>query len=144
MKPIKLKELLRTAKDPATQRIVIDEGLWFDAPLFEGVVKDVDEALGERIISNWQVETDGTRLIVSSNPPLQDLQECRPSKIAHVNIETGEVLVDRVHDRTYTVDDVDDYAKFLPYARKQVRAWETKDGKMIFYILPPRKKKARR
>lgn len=64
MKPIKLKELLRTAKDPATQRIVIDEGLWFDAPLFEGVVKDVDEALGERIISNWQVETDGTRLIV--------------------------------------------------------------------------------
>lgn len=40
MKPIKLKELLRTAKDPATQRIVIDEGLWFDAPLFEGVVKD--------------------------------------------------------------------------------------------------------
>ena len=61
MKPIKLKELLRTAKDPATQRIVIDEGLWFDAPLFEGVVKDVDEALGERIISNWQVETDGGR-----------------------------------------------------------------------------------
>ena len=57
---------------------------WFDAPLFEGVVKDVDEALGERIISNWQVETDGTRLIVSSNPPLQDLQECRPSKIAHM------------------------------------------------------------
>ena len=28
---------------------------------------------------------------------------------AIVNIETGEVLVDRVHDRTYTVDDVDDY-----------------------------------
>ena len=45
---------------------------------------------------------------------------------AIVNIETGEVLVDRVHDRTYTVDDVDDYAKLLPYARKQVRAWETK------------------
>lgn len=31
MKPIKLKELLRTAKDPATQKIVIDEGLGFDA-----------------------------------------------------------------------------------------------------------------
>lgn len=62
---------------------------------------------------------------------------------AIVNIETGEVLVDRVHDRTYTVDDVDDYAKFLPYARKQVRAWETKDGKMIFYILPPRKKEGK-
>ena len=69
MKPIKLKELLRTAKDPATQKIVIDEGLGFDAPLFDGVVKDVDETLGERILSNWQVEIDGTRLITSSNPP---------------------------------------------------------------------------
>lgn len=69
MKPIKLKELLRTAKDPATQKIVIDEGLGFDAPLFDGVVKDVDETLGERILSNWQVEIDGTHLIASSNPP---------------------------------------------------------------------------
>lgn len=69
MKPIKLKELLRTAKDPATQKIVIDEGLGFDAPLFDGVVKDVDETLGERILSNWQVEIDGTCLIASSNPP---------------------------------------------------------------------------
>lgn len=42
MKPIKLKELLNTAKYPATQKIVIDEGLGFDAPLFDGVVKDVD------------------------------------------------------------------------------------------------------
>lgn len=69
MKPIKLKELLRTAKDPATQKIVIDEGLGFDTPLFDGVVEDVDEALGERILSNWQVKIDGTRLIASSNPP---------------------------------------------------------------------------
>lgn len=69
MKPIKLKELLRIAKDPATQKIVVDEGLGFDTPLFDGVVEDVDEALGERILSNWQVEIDGTRLIVSSNPP---------------------------------------------------------------------------
>lgn len=60
---------------------------------------------------------------------------------AIVNIKTGEVLVDRVHDKTCAIDDVDDYNKFLPYARKQVRAWEAKDGKMIFYILPPRKKK---
>ena len=58
---------------------------------------------------------------------------------AIVNIKTGEVLVDRVHDKTCAIDDVDDYNKFLPYARKQVRAWETKDGKMIFYILPPMK-----
>jgi hypothetical protein len=59
---------------------------------------------------------------------------------AIVNIKTGEVLVDRVHDRTYAIDDVDDYNKFLPYARKQVQAWEAKDGKMIFHILPPRKR----
>lgn len=43
---------------------------------------------------------------------------------AIVNIKTGEVLVDRVHDKTCTIDDVDDYNKFLPYARKQIRAWE--------------------
>ena len=58
---------------------------------------------------------------------------------AIVNIETGEVLVDRVHDRTYTVDDVDDYAKFLPYARKQIRKWEAKDGKMILYSAAKKK-----
>lgn len=63
MKPIKLKELLSTAKYPATQKIVIDEGLGFDAPLFDGVVKDVDETLGERILSDWRVETDSTRFI---------------------------------------------------------------------------------
>jgi hypothetical protein len=63
---------------------------------------------------------------------------------AIVNIKTGEVLVDRVHDRTYVVDDVNDYNKFLPYARKQVRAWEAKDGKMIFYILPPQKARFKR
>ena len=38
---------------------------------------------------------------------------------AIVNIKTGEVLVERVHDRTYTVDDVDDYAKFLQPLRRE-------------------------
>ena len=42
MKPIKLKELIATAKDPATQKIVIAEGYGFDIPLFDGVVKDAD------------------------------------------------------------------------------------------------------
>ena len=60
---------------------------------------------------------------------------------AIVNIETGEVLVDRVHDRTGAIDDVDDYAKFLPYARKQIRKLEEKNGKIIFYILKKKKKK---
>lgn len=59
---------------------------------------------------------------------------------AIVNIKTGEVLVDRVHDKTYTVDDNKDYDQFLAYEWKTVRAWEAKDGKMIFYILPPKKK----
>lgn len=34
---------------------------------------------------------------------------------AIVNIKTGEVLVDRVHDKTYTVDDNKDYDQFLAY-----------------------------
>lgn len=63
MKPIKLKELIATAKDPATQKIVIAEGYGFDIPLFEGLVKDVDKALAERILSDWRVETDSTRFI---------------------------------------------------------------------------------
>lgn len=62
---------------------------------------------------------------------------------AIVNIKTGEVLVDRVHDKTMTVDDVDDYLKYLPYERKQIRKWEVKNGQIIFYILPPKKKKAK-
>ena len=49
---------------------------------------------------------------------------------AIVNIKTGEVLVDRVHDKTYTVDDNKDYDQFLAYEWKTVRAWEAKDGKM--------------
>ena len=71
MKPIKVKELLKTVKDPSTQRIIIDEGFGFDTPLFDGVVEDVDETLGERVISNWRPDwrpKNGTCLVVSSNP----------------------------------------------------------------------------
>lgn len=64
MKPIKLKELLRAAKDPNTQQIAIAENYTlYVVPLFEGLVKNVDEALGERILSDWRVETDSTRFI---------------------------------------------------------------------------------
>lgn len=63
MKPIKLKELIATAKDPATQKIVIAEGYGFDIPLFDGVVKDVDVTLGELTLADWYVETDGTRFV---------------------------------------------------------------------------------
>ena len=46
MKPIKLKELIATAKDPATQQIAIAENYTlYVVPLFEGLVKDVDKAL---------------------------------------------------------------------------------------------------
>lgn len=64
MKPIKLKELIATAKDPATQQIAIAENYTlYVVPLFEGLVKDVDKALAERILSDWRVETDSTRFI---------------------------------------------------------------------------------
>ena len=39
---------------------------------------------------------------------------------AIVNIKTGEVLVDRVHDRTYAIDDVDDYNKLCAKASSSV------------------------
>lgn len=52
MKPIKLKELIATAKDPATQKIVIAEGYGFDIPLFDGVVKDADVTLGELTLAD--------------------------------------------------------------------------------------------
>ena len=63
MKPIKLKELIATAKDPATQQIAIAEGYGFDIPLFDGVVKDADVTLGELTLADWRVETDSTRFI---------------------------------------------------------------------------------
>lgn len=118
MKPIKLKELLRTAKDPATQKIVIDEGLGFDAPLFDGVVRfTIHDLMANGCCTNPYID------------------------FAIVNIKTGEVLVDRVSDKTYTVDDNKDYDLFLPYEWKTVRAWEVRDGKMIFYILPPKRRR---
>ncbi len=81
-----------------------------------------------------------------------------------INLETGEVYtgIDAPQSITrgethfwqaskdffatllgYTVDDNKDYDQFLAYEWKTVRAWEAKDGKMIFYILPPRGKKAK-
>lgn len=46
MKPIKLKELIATAKDPATQQIAIAENYTlYVVPLFEGLVKDVDRRI---------------------------------------------------------------------------------------------------
>lgn len=100
MKPIKLKELLRTAKDPATQKIVIDEGLGFDAPLFDGVVKDVDETLGERILSNWQVEIDGTPLNPSTiNEWLDKLTE--RNGLPHVTVHSLRHLCATLLIRTH-------------------------------------------
>ncbi len=47
MKPIKLKELIATAKDPATQQIAIAENYTlYVVPLFEGLVKDVEDSRG--------------------------------------------------------------------------------------------------
>ena len=64
MKPIKLKELLKAAKDPASPKIAIAENYTlYVVPLFEGLVKDLDETLGERILSDWRMETDSTRFI---------------------------------------------------------------------------------
>lgn len=47
---------------------------------------------------------------------------------AIVNIKTGEVLVDRVHDKTYTVDDNKDYDQFLASVDKGIHNKTTKYG----------------
>lgn len=170
MKPIKLKDLLEQAKDPETQCIEIMEDYTLSAKtVFEGIVKDVPEnMLGKYYISDWYVRDKTAVLVVLVwvNQPERLIKYVENSNrdcyrvtihdlmgngcctnpyidFSIVNIKTGEVLVDRAHDKTYTVDDNKDYDQFLAYEWKTVRAWEAKDGKMIFYILPPRGKKAK-
>lgn len=167
MKPIKLKDLLTQAKNSETQQIeIMEDYVLLVKTVYEGIVKDVPEnMLSKYYISDWYVrdETPVLVILVWSNPHEQlskyvesSSRDCHSVTIhdlmgngcctnpyidfAIVNIKTGEVLVDRVHDRTYTVDDNKDYDQFLAYEWKTVRAWEAKDGKMIFYILPPKKK----
>lgn len=170
LKPIKLKYLLEQAKSPETQRIEIMEDYILSVKtVFEGIVKDVPEdMLSKYYISDWYVRDETTVLVVLvwTNPHEQPSEYTESSNgdchrftihdlmgngcctnpyidFAIVNIKTREVLVDRVHDRTYTVDDNKDYDQFLSYEWETVRAWEAKDGKMIFYILPPRRKKGK-
>lgn len=171
MKPIKLKDLLTQTKKPVTQQIEIMEDYVLSVKtVFEGAVKDVPEdMLSKYCISDWYVrgETSVLVVLVWTNPHEQFNKYAENSNsdshrvtihglmsngcctnpyidFAIVNIKTGKVFVDRVSDKTYTVDDNKDYDLFLPYEWKTVRAWEAKGGKMIFYILPPRGKKARR
>lgn len=170
MKPIKLKDLLTQTKKPVTQQIEIMEDYVLSVKtIFEGAVKDVPEdMLSKYCISDWYVRDETAVLVVLVwvNQPERLIKyvensnrDCHRVTIhdlmgngcctnpyidfAIVNIKTREVLVDRVHDRTYTVDDNKDYDQFLSYEWKTVRAWEAKDGKMIFYILPPRRKKGK-
>lgn len=72
------------------------------------------------------------QLLYDSKTNTQPIEICEDVGYNYIGIS--------VKSQSHEIDDVDDYNKFLPYARKQVQAWEAKDGKMIFYILPPRKK----
>lgn len=166
--PIKLKAFLEQTKNPKIQQIEIVEDYVLSVKIvFEGVVEDVPEdMLSKYYISDWYPE-EGTPVLVvlvwvnpheefnkyaensnsdSHRITIHDLMAngcCTNPYIdfAIVNIKTGEVLVDRVSDKTYTVDDNKDYDLFLPYEWKTVRAWEVRDGKMIFYILPPKRRR---
>lgn len=66
MKLIKLKELLKAAKDPETQQIEIKEDYTLSAKtVFEGIVKDVPEnMLGKYYISDWYVRDETAVLVV--------------------------------------------------------------------------------
>lgn len=168
MKPIKLKDLLTQTKKPETQQIEIMEDYVLSVKaVFEGAVKDVPEdMLSKYYISDWYVRNETSVLVVLvwTNPHEQFNKHAENSNsdshrvtihdlmgngcctnpyidFAIVNIKTREVLVDRIHDRTHTIDDNKDYDQFLTYELKTVRAWEARDGKMIFYILPQKRKK---
>lgn len=170
MKPIKLKGLLTQTKKPDTQQIEIMEDYVLSVKaVFEGVVKDVPEdMLSKYYISDWYVrdETSVFVVLVWTNPHEQFNKHAENSNsdshrvtihdlmgngcctnpyidFAIVNIKTWEVLVDRIHDRTHTIDDNKDYDQFLTYELKTVRAWEARDGKMIFYILPQKKEEGK-
>lgn len=166
MKPIKLKDLLEQAKNPKVQQIeIVEDYVLSVKTVFEGVVKDVpEEMLSKYYISDWYPE-EGTPVLVVLvwvNPHEEFNKYAENSNsdshritihylmangcctnpyidFAIVNIKTGEVLLDRVSDKTYTVDDNKDYNLFLPYEWKTVRAWEARDGKIVFYILPQKK-----
>lgn len=165
MKPIKLKDLLTQTKKPETQQIEIMEDCVLSVKaVFEGAVKDVPEdMLSKYYISDWYVRDETTVLVVLvwTNPHeqlskyVENLSRNCHSVTIHdlmgngcctnpyidfaiVNIKTGEVLVDRVHDRTYFDEEVFcGNPKEVPecYASKKVTEWTTSDNlEIVLYV----------
>lgn len=64
MKPIKLKELLISAKNPTEQKIeVLVPRVPVCELLFDGVVADVGADLENKILADWCVSKDGAYFI---------------------------------------------------------------------------------
>lgn len=113
MKPIKLKELIATAKDPATQKIVIAEGYGFDIPLFDGVVKDGEET-SESDANDTEVSTPET-----AEPTFVGLQTVTPEYGDKLTADVGDsITLDALLNR-------DDVAVTYQWQRKQNFAVDT-------------------
>lgn len=105
----------------------------------------VQDGIGEGVFAMFVADAQqeclynlvrSSRFLIVINHRTQKHVELRNSLL--LNIASN--FLDIFDDKTYTVDDNKDYDQFLAYEWKTVRAWEAKDGKMIFYILPPKKK----
>lgn len=60
-----------------------------------------------------------------------------------IDAATGEILVDRVYDRTYkksNKEEGEEYYQFEPYKHWTVKEWLIAEGKMVFYIAPAKQK----
>lgn len=60
-----------------------------------------------------------------------------------IDAATGEILVDRVYDRTYkksNKEELEEDYQFEPYKHWAVKKWRIAEGKMVFYIAPTKQK----
>lgn len=164
LKPIKLKDLLEQAKNPKVQQIeIVEDYVLSVKTVFEGVVKDVpEEMLSKYYISDWYPE-EGTPVLVVLvwvNPHEEFNKYAENSNsdshritihylmangcctnpyidFAIVNIKTGEVLLDRVSDKTNSKSGDEEWihhCKYEPYKDWKVREWRLVDRKMQLYI----------
>lgn len=62
-----------------------------------------------------------------------------------VDARTGDTYVDRVCDKENCGSGREEWTRYLqyvPYKDWQARKWKIENRKMIFYILPPRKRQS--
>ena len=77
---------------------------------------------------------------------LKTMIECKANTFFAYKImdaHTGDAYVDRVYDKADCRNEREEWTRYLqyePYKDWRVYKWRVESSKMIFYILPPRKK----